>query len=80
MAMTVEDTEASTQIAVKSALGDGQHLDIFIRAVTNILNTELAELTYAQIIDGLPLEEVVLDSGGPETTLTAARSPLVSSG
>ncbi|KAH7245733.1 hypothetical protein BKA59DRAFT_174148 [Fusarium tricinctum] len=37
----------------------GQILD---RAVTNVLGTEVALLTYAQILDGLPTEQSLLDS------------------
>ncbi|KAJ3544308.1 hypothetical protein NM208_g3122 [Fusarium decemcellulare] len=46
---------------------DGAHRDIFTRAITRILDTEIAEITYAQIIDGLPLALVAYDSrgGGP---------------
>lgn len=37
------------------------HREIFSRAVSNILSSQIAEDTYAQIIDGLPLSHVVLD-------------------
>jgi hypothetical protein len=37
----------------------GQILD---RAVRNVLGTEVALLTYAQILDGLPTEQSLLDS------------------
>jgi hypothetical protein len=43
---------------------DGQHRDIFTRAVTNVLSTDIAVLTYAQIIDGLPLTDVAQDTSG----------------
>lgn len=36
------------------SLLDEVHLRLFRRALLNILSTDLAELTYAQIIDGLP--------------------------
>lgn len=36
-----------------SALDDG-HASIFMRALSRLLATELAELTFAQIVDGLP--------------------------
>lgn len=46
---------------------DGDHAELFRRAITRVLSTEIAETTYAQIIDGLPLSDVVKDteSGGP---------------
>ncbi|KAK4171749.1 hypothetical protein QBC36DRAFT_390914 [Triangularia setosa] len=37
------------------------HYSLFIRAMNNILSTELAQFTYAQIIDGLPIEDVAWD-------------------
>ncbi|KAH8768864.1 hypothetical protein F5883DRAFT_417533 [Diaporthe sp. PMI_573] len=40
---------------------DERHQAVFKRAITNLLATELAEMTYAQLIDGLPLWEVALD-------------------
>lgn len=40
----------------------GAHYDAITRAISNILSTEIAEMTYAQIIDGLPLASVVKDS------------------
>ncbi|KAK7430951.1 hypothetical protein QQZ08_002480 [Neonectria magnoliae] len=39
-----------------------QHRNIFTRAVSNILSSPIAEETYAQIIDGLPLSDVALDT------------------
>lgn len=41
---------------------EGDHLDAFARADSNILSTEIAEVTYAQIIDGLPISSVALES------------------
>lgn len=43
---------------------DGDHHDLFTRAITRILFTEVAELAYAQIIDGLPLTRVIYESRG----------------
>ncbi|KAL6361371.1 hypothetical protein LRP88_04839 [Fusarium phalaenopsidis] len=43
---------------------DGDHYDLFTRAITRILSTEIAELTYAQVIDGLPLTQVIYESRG----------------
>lgn len=40
----------------------GQHLDIFVQAILNILDTSIARETYSQIIDGLPLASVAGDS------------------
>ncbi|KAL9567131.1 hypothetical protein ACKAV7_008900 [Fusarium commune] len=40
------------------------HRDIVTSAVARILDTEIAETTYAQIIDGLPLGEVAFESRG----------------
>lgn len=61
-----EDRDTSQQVTVRAALDEGQHLDIFIRAVTNILNTDIAHQTFAQLVDGLPLDTVLADVGGPE--------------
>ncbi|RFU28610.1 hypothetical protein B7463_g7714, partial [Scytalidium lignicola] len=33
---------------------DEKHLEVFMQAVSNILATEVAKFTYAQIVDGLP--------------------------
>ncbi|KAJ0123807.1 hypothetical protein J7T55_012277 [Diaporthe amygdali] len=38
---------------------DEDHLAAYVRAVTNVLSTELAESTFAQLVDGLPLWDVV---------------------
>lgn len=40
-----------------------QHRDIFTRALFNVLSTPAAETTFAQIIDGAPLSQIVLDIG-----------------
>ena len=58
-AMETETASAT----INSALG-GDHLAIFSRAVMNTLQTEIAEETLAQIIDGLPIASVVLDTAG----------------
>jgi hypothetical protein len=54
-----------------------QHRDIFIRAVSNMLSTEIAELTLAQIVDALPISEVVDDTYGNGASLSHIR-PLYS--
>ncbi|KAF4336803.1 hypothetical protein FBEOM_9337 [Fusarium beomiforme] len=41
---------------------DENHAQTLDRAVRNVLQTEVAELTYAQILDGLPTEKSVNDS------------------
>ncbi|KAL1867514.1 hypothetical protein Daus18300_006358 [Diaporthe australafricana] len=38
---------------------DDDHLAAYVRAITNVLSTELAESTFAQLVDGLPLWDVV---------------------
>lgn len=38
---------------------DEDHLVAYVRAIRNVLSTELAESTFAQLIDGLPLWDVV---------------------
>lgn len=40
---------------------DQHHAQAFKNAATNLLSTEIAELTYAQILEGLPTEQVVID-------------------
>ncbi len=40
---------------------DGEHRRLLVRAITRVLCTEPAELTYAQIIDGLPIGDVAFD-------------------
>ena len=47
-------------LSAKVGLSDA-HLGALIRAVTNVLDTKIAETTCAQILDGMPLEEVFLD-------------------
>lgn len=37
---------------------DANHQTVFATAMSNLLSTEIAEQTFAQIIDGLPLEDV----------------------
>lgn len=46
---------------------DGDHREVLDRAVARILSTNIAEVTYAQIVDGLPIADVAYDSaaGGP---------------
>ena len=44
---------------------DGEHRQTLERAIRRILATELAEITYAQIIDGLPTGDVAYESYNP---------------
>ncbi|EXK98260.1 hypothetical protein FOQG_01230 [Fusarium oxysporum f. sp. raphani 54005] len=43
---------------------DQAHQDTVTSAIARILDTDIAEITYAQIIDGLPLGEVAFESRG----------------
>ncbi|KAI2464995.1 hypothetical protein F4781DRAFT_435815 [Annulohypoxylon bovei var. microspora] len=38
---------------------DSRHSDLFVRGLSRVMSTDLAKLTYAQIIDGLPLVDTV---------------------
>lgn len=44
---------------------DGEHRRLLVQAVERILCTEIAEVTYAQIIDGLPIADVAYDTRSP---------------
>ncbi|KAK4215375.1 hypothetical protein QBC37DRAFT_281739 [Rhypophila decipiens] len=44
---------------------DTVHRDVLIRAINNVLATEHAIFTYAQIIDGLPIADVAWDRRNP---------------
>ncbi|KAL1880081.1 hypothetical protein Daus18300_001444 [Diaporthe australafricana] len=60
-----EDVETNTSIRTASIETlDGPHREAVRVAMSNILSTEIAETTYAQIIDGLPLIEVLRDGDG----------------
>ncbi|KAL1883252.1 hypothetical protein Daus18300_000310 [Diaporthe australafricana] len=41
-------------------LGDGEHLAVFTRALSNVTSTDIARSTYAQIVDGLPLKKILI--------------------
>ena len=41
------------------------HRDALVHALQNILSTDIAEVTYAQILDGVPLAEVANDRYSP---------------
>ncbi|KAK4450289.1 hypothetical protein QBC34DRAFT_297434 [Podospora aff. communis PSN243] len=44
---------------------DAAHREVLIRAINNVLATENAVFTYAQIIDGLPIGDVAYDRRNP---------------
>lgn len=44
-----------------NSIASERHRQILDRAIRNVLSTELAQLTYAQIIDGLPVADVAWD-------------------
>lgn len=44
---------------------DGEHRWLLDRAISRILSTEIAEETYAQILDGLPTSSVAYDRRSP---------------
>ncbi len=41
---------------------EGEHRQLLVRAIARILSTELAKMTYAQVIDGLPTGDVAYDA------------------
>lgn len=43
---------------------DIDHYNPLVRAISNVLSTDLAETTYAQLIDGLPVVDTVWDMRG----------------
>ncbi|KAF4973123.1 hypothetical protein FZEAL_9411 [Fusarium zealandicum] len=53
------DTESQTPGNLETL--QTSHQDIFRRALANLLSTDLAEYAYAQILDGLPTEESLLE-------------------
>lgn len=40
---------------------DDRHQAVFQQAMTNVLATDLAKLTFAQLVDGLPLWDIAID-------------------
>ena len=44
---------------------DDERMQTFRRALQNILSTEIAEFTYAQLLDGLPTQESLKESYPP---------------
>lgn len=63
MMVTPACSMSSDGVEQLASLGllDGEHMDAFHRALNNVLLTEVAENTYAEIIDGLPIRESWLD-------------------
>jgi hypothetical protein len=57
---------AESRAVVKSSVSNlpQRHRDIFERALRRVLSTELAQVTYAQIIDGFPVVNVAEDRRG----------------
>ncbi|KAF4950294.1 hypothetical protein FGADI_8277 [Fusarium gaditjirri] len=59
--MTSRPTSASQGPAVLDVLSN-EHQNLLERAVRNVVGTDVAELVYAQILDGLPTEKSLRDS------------------
>ncbi|KAJ2990395.1 hypothetical protein NUW58_g2425 [Xylaria curta] len=59
--MATEDSKEKVLKLLVDAARD-QHRELFERALRNVLSSGVAELTYAQIADGLPLKSVVCNS------------------
>jgi hypothetical protein len=55
-----EEVVESRQLSITDL--DGEHRQLLVRAITRVLSTPLAEITYAQIIDGLPIADVAYES------------------
>lgn len=55
------DNDTETRKLTVNDLGQ-QHRDVFTRALFNVLVTPASEKTFAQIIDGAPLSQIVLDA------------------
>jgi hypothetical protein len=53
-------TAYDNRVPFKSITSE-RHRQILDRAIRNVLSTELAQFTYAQIIDGLPIADVAWD-------------------
>jgi hypothetical protein len=49
-----------------SAAHDGEHYLQFARALRNTLLTSIAELTFGQILDGLPVTDVACENQGTQ--------------
>lgn len=63
-----QDSEPVRKATVDD-LGFGEHLEIYTRALANVMSTDVAQSTSAQIVDGAPLSEILsLMPGRPELT------------
>jgi len=65
--ITEKPPKTIEKVAAELAL-DEPHLRVFSQALSNILNTEIAETTFAQIVDGLPLADVAFSIRGRRDT------------
>jgi hypothetical protein len=54
--MTSPDDESTSKITLVNLASD--YLSAFENVLSSILSTDLAQLTYSQIIDGLPVRDV----------------------
>ncbi|KAL2200150.1 hypothetical protein P885DRAFT_73983 [Corynascus similis CBS 632.67] len=81
---TVEEPSAAHDApkARKLFLEDlgGEHRRLLIRAIERVLSTEVAEFTYAQVIDGLPTSDVAFDTRDKPYGYGAAISEWISTG
>lgn len=68
--------EPAQTILVSLDLVDAERLSVFRVALDNILRLRSVELTYAQIVDGLPLRDVYLESHSPLPSILAEHSSL----
>lgn len=59
---TTEEDYAPTRKLSIADLEEG-HRHYFVRAITQLVSTEIAEVPYAQLVDGLPLSDVAGDRG-----------------
>ena len=59
--MRLAAREAYASRVAFDSLKSERHREVLMRALTNVLSTELALFTYAQIIDGLPIADVAWD-------------------
>ena len=59
--MRLAAREAYASRVAFDSLKSERHREVLMRALTNVLSTELALFTYAQIIDGLPTADVAWD-------------------
>ncbi len=65
---TTEQPRCVEKVAAELALDEG-HLRVFSTALTNVLGTKIAETTFAQIVDGLPLADVAFSIRGHRDTI-----------